>query len=98
MTAIDQIMAEKGLVLPDVVTWYIGAESLPIDPRANQLALHFPGTGEQLTLLQEDDVETVARAVACASDSFQTGAWSQASTAARQGVFRRGAKLIREHA
>ena len=98
MTAIDQIMAEKGLVLPDVVTGYIGAESLPIDPRANQLALHFPGTGEQLTLLQEDDAETVARAVACARDSFQTGAWSQASAAARQGVFRRGAKLIREHA
>ena len=98
MTAIDQIMAEKGLVLPDVVTGYIGAESLPIDPRANQLALHFPGTGEQLTLLQEDDAETVARAVACARDSFQYGAWSQTSTAARQGVFRRGAKLIREHA
>ena len=71
MTAIDQIMAEKGLVLPDVVTGYIGAESLPIDPRANQLALHFPGTGEQLTLLQEDDAETVARAVACARDSFK---------------------------
>ena len=90
MTAIDQIMAEKGLVLPDVVTGYIGAESLPIDPRANQLALHFPGTGEQLTLLQEDDAETVARAVACARDSFQYGAWSQTSTQRDRGFFAEG--------
>ena len=95
MIAIDQIMAEKGLVLPDVVTGYIGAKSLPIDSHASQLALHFPGTGERLTLLQEDDAATVAQAIACARDSFQTGAWSRTSTTARQGVFRRGAKLIR---
>ena len=98
MIAIDQIMAEKGVILPNVVTGYIGAESLPIDPHASQLALHFPGTGQPLTLLQEDDAETVARAVASARKSFQTGAWSRSSTAARQAVFRRGARLIREHA
>ena len=98
MITIDQAIAEKRLVLPEVVTGYIDAESLPIDPHANQLAVHFPGTGEPLTLLQEDDAKTVARAVACARNSFQQGDWSRSSTAARQGVFRRGAKLIREHA
>lgn len=98
MTTIDQAIADQGLMLPDVITGYVGGESVPVEPRANQHAVYFPGTGEQIASLQEDDVAAVTNAVACARNSFKSGAWSNASTAARQAVFRRAANLIRAHA
>ena len=53
--------------------------------QAQLKALH----GEQIALLQEEGPEAVAAAIECARSQFQGGAWSQASTATRQSVFRR---------
>ena len=72
--------------------------SVAVKEDAIQHAVHFPGTGEQISSLQEDDPAAVANAVECARSQFQDGAWSRASTATRQRVFRRAATLIREHA
>ena len=97
MTTVDQAIADQGLTLPEVITSYVGGESVPVEPNANQHALTFPGTGERIASLQEDDAAAVANAVACARNSFESGEWSNASTAARQAVFRRAANLIRAH-
>lgn len=98
MTTVDQAIADQGLTLPEVITGYVGGESVPVESNANQHAVTFPGTGEQIASLQEDDAAAVANAVACARNSFESGEWSNASTAARQAVFRRAANLIRAHA
>jgi len=98
MTTVDQAIADQGLTLPEVITGYVGGESIPVESNANQHAVTFPGTGEQIASLQEDDAAAVANAVACARNSFESGEWSNASTAARQAVFRRAANLIRAHA
>ena len=98
MSSVDQAIADQGLTLPEVITGYVGGKSVPEEPHANQHAVYFPGTGEQIALLQEDDAAAVANAVACARNSFESGEWSSASTAVRQAVFRRAANLIRAQA
>ena len=95
MTTVDQAIADQGLRLPEVITGYVGGQSVPVKPHANQHAVYFPGTGEQIASLQEDDAAAVVTAVACARTSFESGEWSNAATAARQSVFRRAANLIR---
>ena len=98
MSAIDQTVAELGLTLPEIITGHIAGESVAVDPHATHHAIHFPGTGEQITSLQEDDAEAVDRAISTARDSFASGSWSDAGTATRQAIFRKAARLIRDNA
>jgi acyl-CoA reductase-like NAD-dependent aldehyde dehydrogenase len=98
MSTIDQAVAAAGTALPDVITGHIGGESVRVDADAKHLGVYFPGTGEQIASLQEDDTHAVATAVSTARESFDSGAWSLASTATRQTVFRTAAQLIRDHA
>ena len=98
MTTPQQAIADLDLTLPEVITGHVNGVAVPVKKSAIQHAVHFPGTGEQIALLQEDDPEAVEAAIECARSQFQGGAWSQASTATRQSVFRRAATLIREHA
>ena len=98
MSTIDQAVAAAGTALPDVITGHIGGESVPVDASAKHLGVYFPGSGEQIASLQEDDASAVATAVSTARESFDRGAWSSASTTTRQTVFRKAAQLIRDHA
>ena len=98
MSTIDQAVAAAGTAIPDVITGHIGDESVPVDTSAKHLGVYFPGTGEQIASLQEDDARAVATAVSTARESFKRGAWSGASTGTRQTVFRTAAQLIRDHA
>ena len=98
MSTIEQAVAAAGTALPDVITGHIGGESVPVDAGATRHNVYFPGTGEQVAALQEDDASTVAAAVSTARESFDRGAWSRASYATRQTVFRTAAQLIRDHA
>ncbi len=98
MTSLDQLLTARGLHIPEVITGHIAGESLPVDSGATRLPIYFPGTGEQIAQLQEDSATVVEDAIASARNSFDTGLWSAQSTATRQQVFRRGARLIREHA
>ena len=98
MSTIDQAVAAAGTALPDVITGHIGGESVPVDTSAKHLGVYFPGTGEQIASLQEDDASVVATAVSTARENFDRGEWSRASTATRQTVFRNAAQLIRDHA
>ena len=98
MSTIDQAVAEAETAFPDVITGHIGGESVPVDAGAKRHGVYFPGNGEQIASLQEDDARAVATAVRTARESFDSGAWSHASTATRQTVFRTAAQLIRDHA
>ena len=98
MSAIDQTVAELGLTLPEVITGHVAGESVTVAPHATRRAVHFPGTGEQIASLQEDDAEAVDRAISAARDSFASGRWSDAGTATRQAIFRKAARLIRDNA
>ena len=98
MTEIQQLLTDQQMVLPEVITGHVGGATVAIDPQANRHAVYFPGTGERIALLQEDDIVAVTKAVNCARDGFDNGDWSRAPTSSRQTVFRRAAALIREHA
>ena len=98
MSELDKIIATQGLVIPEIITGHIAGEAVGIDSTAAQQAVYFPGTGEQIAVLQEDDAASVANAVATAKKSFEAGTWSQTSTASRQAIFREAARLIRAHA
>jgi len=98
MTTIDEIIAQQSLQIPGVITAHIAGKSQLVSSSLRQLPIYFPGSGEHIASLQEDDATVVANAVAAARDSFEGGAWSKLPTATRQTVFRRGAHLIREHA
>jgi len=98
MPAIDQTVAELGLSLPEVITGHVAGESVPIDPHAIRHVVHFPGTGERIASLQEDNAEAVERAIGSARDNFAGGLWSGTSAAIRQAIFRKAASLIRHHA
>ena len=98
MTEIQQLLADREVVLPEVITGHVGGATVAVDPQANRHAVYFPGTGERITFLQEDDIAAVTKAVNCARDGFDSGDWSRAPTSSRQAVFRRAAALIREHA
>ena len=98
MSAVDQTVAELGLSLPEIITGHVAGESVAVDPHATRHAIHFPGTGEQIASLQEDDAEAVDRAISAARDSFASGSWSDAGTATRQAIFRKAARLIRDNA
>ena len=56
MTAIDQTVADMGLTLPEVITGHVAGQSVAIDPHAGRHAVNFPGTGEHIASLQEDDL------------------------------------------
>jgi len=90
MNTVQQAIADLEMALPEVITGYVDGAAIPLKKEATQHALHFPGTGEQISSLQEDDPAAVANATACARSHFQGGAWSRASTATRQSIFRRG--------
>ena len=79
MNTIEQAVAAAGTALPDVITGHIGGESVPVDASAKHLGVYFPGTGEQIASLQEDDASAVAIAVSTARESFDRGAWSRRS-------------------
>ena len=98
MSTIDQAIAAVGTTLPDVITGHMCGKSVRVDAGAKHLGVYFPGTGEQIASLQEDDANAVANAVSTARASFNRGEWSRASTTTRQTVFRNAAKLIRDHA
>ena len=98
MTTVQQAIADLEITLPQVITGHIDGAATPVKKEATQHAVYFPGTGEQISSLQEDDPSAVASAIECATSHFQGGAWSRASTATRQNIFRRAANLIREHA
>ena len=98
MTTVQQAIADLEMTLPEVITGHVDGIALPVKKEATQHTVYFPGTGEQISSLQEDDPAAVANAIECAKSHFQGGAWSRASTATRQRVFRRAATLIREHA
>ena len=66
MSTIDQAVAAAGTAIPDVITGHIGGESVPVDAGAKHLGVYYPGTGDQIASLQEDD----ARAVATAAVSY----------------------------
>lgn len=57
-----------------------------------------PDDGSELVRLVESDPATVARAVASARSSFDSGVWSRASISDRQEVLFRAAELVRENA
>ena len=98
MSAIDQTVTGLGVTLPEVITGHVGGESAAVDPRATRHAVNYPGTGEQIAWLQEDDAEAVDSAISAARDSFASGRWSDAGTESRQAVFRKAARLIRDNA
>ena len=98
MTTVQQAMADLELTLPEVITGYVDGAAIPVRDGASRHPVHFPGTGEQISSLQEDDPAAVGEAIECARSHFQGGAWSRASTATRQSIFRRAATLIRQHA
>ena len=41
MTTVDQAIADQGLTLPEVITGYVGGESVPVESNANQHAVTF---------------------------------------------------------
>lgn len=98
MNSVWQQLDEKGITLPWLITGLVNGAAMAEDPSAKRLPVHFPGTGEEIALLQEDDAASVSRAVRTARVQFESGAWSKASTAHRQTIFRQGANLIRQHA
>ncbi|MEL0138036.1 MAG: aldehyde dehydrogenase family protein, partial [Halieaceae bacterium] len=98
MTSIGEIIKSYGLRLPEVVTGHIGGESTATRADSTQLPIRFAGTGEYITVLQEDNASTIERAVAVAAESFESGSWSEQSVAERQQVFRRAADLIKQRA
>ena len=75
---VPHIEAAK-LTLPEVITGHTAGHAVPINISATMLPVHFPGTGEIIASLQEDDADQVKKAVAAARDRFQSGEWSQCS-------------------
>ena len=68
-------------------------------PAADEtLPLVYPGTGEAFGQVDCADAAAVHDAVAAARASFEAGGWSRMAVSARQGILRRAAELIREHA
>jgi acyl-CoA reductase-like NAD-dependent aldehyde dehydrogenase len=98
MTTVQQAIADLEMTLPEVITGHVDGATIPVRDGASRHPVHFPGTGEQISSLQEDDPEAVGKAIECARSHFQGGAWSGASTTTRQSIFRRAATLIRQHA
>jgi len=98
MDPIESLINKFGIEIPEVITGHVGGKSLALRTSATHLPIYFPGTGEQIALLQEDDAKSVSEAVAVARSSFTSGSWSKQSTATRQQVFRDAACLIRAHA
>ena len=94
---VPHIEAAK-LTLPEVITGHTAGHAAPINSSATMLPVHFPGTGEIITSLQEDDASQVEKAVAAARARFQSGEWSQCSVDEKQRVLRAAAQAIRNHA
>lgn len=65
---------------------------------AEQLDVHYPGTGERVCGLLGADAALVDTAVGAARDAFEQGPWSSWPAARRQAVLREAAGLIRRHA
>ena len=93
---VPHIEAAK-LTLPEVITGHTAGHAVPITHSATMLPVHFPGTGEIIASLQEDDADQVKKAVAAARDRFQSGEWSQCSVDKKQRVLRGAAQAIRNH-
>lgn len=96
MTALTERLAQTGLQLPELITGYQDGADLPADEGATTLPLYFPGTGEQIARLQEDDASQIAGAISAATVRFRAGDWSRAPVSERQQVFRSAARAIRE--
>jgi acyl-CoA reductase-like NAD-dependent aldehyde dehydrogenase len=92
-----QFEASK-LTLPDVVTGHVAGLSVLANSSAMILPVHFPGTGESIASLQEDDATQVIAAVNVARERFRSGEWSKCTTAEKQSVFRAAAQAIRNNA
>ena len=86
------------LELPDLITGHIAG--LPVLPKtpAISLPVRYPGSGETIASLQEDDAAQVATAVAAAKARFESGEWSQSTIEERQRVLRATAQAIRTQA
>ena len=98
MTTLQQAIADLEVTLPEVITGHVDGATISVRDGAIRHPVRFPGTGEQISSLQEDDPEAVGKAIECARSHFQGGAWSGASTTTQQSIFRRAATLIRQHA
>ena len=68
------------LTLPDVVTGHVAGLSVLANSSATILPVHFPGTGESIASLQEDDATQVIVAVNVARERFRSGEWSKCTT------------------
>ena len=95
MTALTERLAQTGLQLPELITGYQDGADLPADEGATALPLYYPGTGEQIARLQEDDASRIAGAISAATARFHAGDWSRAPVSERQRVFRSAARAIR---
>ena len=54
MTTVQQAIADLEMTLPEVITGHVDGAALIVKKEATQHAVHFPGTGEQISSLQED--------------------------------------------
>ena len=96
MTALTDRLGEVGLHPPALITGHQGGQPIPATSEATALPLYFPGTGEEIARLQEDDAPRVTAAVSVARERFRAGDWSRAAVGDRQQVFRKAAHAIRE--
>lgn len=86
------------LTLPDIITGHTAGLSVKTNSSAVTLPVHFPGTGEIITHLQEDNAAQVNSTVDAAKVRFQTGEWSQCTVDEKQRVLRATAQAVRNQA
>jgi len=98
MSSVLEHISGGGMAIPEVATSYLNGTSQPIDPAADQIAVHFPGTAEAVCQLQQDDPNSVEHAITTARAAFNSGHWSLMAVPEKQAIFRRAAGLIRERA
>jgi len=81
---------------PDRITGWAGDRATP--GGGPDLPVFYPATGQQISVLVEDDAVAVDMAVTVARRAFDTGPWPGLSTAERIAVLERCGQVILENA
>ncbi|SHG67913.1 aldehyde dehydrogenase [Marivita hallyeonensis] len=81
---------------PERVTGWAGDRATP--GGGPDLPVFYPASGQQISVLVEDDADAVDVAVTTARRAFDTGPWPGLSTAERTAVLERCGQVIRDHA
>ncbi len=87
---------ETPITPPARVTGWAGDRATP--GGGSELPVFYPATGQQISVLVEDDAASVDVAVSVARRAFDTGPWPGLSTAERIAVLERCGQVIRDNA